>query len=610
MKGDFTRNTFDPAKHFSRVLMQQGRVTLDSDPNEQTEILLRYLRMLATDLIGPHAAPAVGGGFTLSSVDGHLVISAGRYYVDGILVENEADCAFTSQPDYPLLEDDPILKETNDPTGKCYWIYLDVWERHITHLEDARIREVALGGPDTCTRSKVVWQVKALEAAASPKPAPAPGPQPAPPANAKEIARLKEMLEKLVNNAKSVKAKLDETTDPAKRKELEDTLEKINAEMTDIEKKVSELSGQPSTRPVPEVEPVKEQMGCEKPLEGLVRLSDAALAARVDPGFQSDDPCILSPEAKYRGTENHLYRVEIHTGGNGEAATFKWSRDNGSVATFWLASNGFDLTVASGRGFSAGCWIELIDDSMELLGMRGYLVKVAKVEGQTITIDPSTVPSGLSLVLSEMFVNPKLRRWDQVEVGDIVLQEGAAPVKESTATELNWIDLEDGIQVRFAKGGEYRTGDYWLIPARVATGGIEWPESAGTAVELTPFGIEHHYAPLGFVTWKNKQWEIDPCRCLFSPIAECGKDDKDGAPGAMPALPAADSGASDAVPPGKSNPKSKPGPIPALTPRPGAPRPVVKGVRPVGGLTMTTNPVGTTGVSTTPVKPKRKRRDG
>lgn len=607
MKGDFTRNTFDPAKHFSRVLMQQGRVTLDADPNEQTEILLRYLRMLAADLIGPHAAPALGGGFSLSSVDGHLVVSAGRYYVDGILVENEADCAYTSQPDYPLMEDDPILKETGDPAGKSYWMYLDVWERHITHLEDAHIREVALGGPDTCTRSKVVWQVKALEAAASPKPAPLP--EPAPPDNAKEIARLKEMLEKLVNNAKSLKAKLDETTDPAKRKELEDALSKMNAEMADLEKKLSELSGQPSTRPVPQVEPAKDEIGCEKPLEGLVRLSDAALAARVDPGLHSDDPCILSPEAKYRGTENHLYRVEIHTGGKGEAATFKWSRDNGSVATFWLGSNGFDLTVASGRGFSAGCWIELIDDSMELLGMRGYLVKVAKVEGQTITVDPSSVPGGLSLVLSEMFVNPKLRRWDQVEIGDIVLKEGAVPVKESTAKELNWIDIEDGIQVRFAKSGEYRTGDYWLIPARVATGDIEWPESAGTAVELTPFGIEHHYAPLGFVTWKNKQWEVDPCRCMFSPIAECGKRGQVPAPGSTPAPPAADAGNADALPPGTSNPKQKPRPNPVLTPRPAAPRPVVAGLLPGGGLTINPNPAGATGVSTTPVKPKRKRKD-
>ena len=43
MKGDFTRDTFDRTKHYSRVLMQQGRVTLDADWNEQTAILLHYL---------------------------------------------------------------------------------------------------------------------------------------------------------------------------------------------------------------------------------------------------------------------------------------------------------------------------------------------------------------------------------------------------------------------------------------------------------------------------------------------------------------------------------------------------------------------------------------
>jgi hypothetical protein len=37
-----------------------------------------------------------------------------------------------------------------------------VWERHVTWIEDDSIREPALGGPDTCTRAKVTWQVKAL----------------------------------------------------------------------------------------------------------------------------------------------------------------------------------------------------------------------------------------------------------------------------------------------------------------------------------------------------------------------------------------------------------------------------------------------------------------
>ena len=44
-----------------------------------------------------------------------------------------------------------------------YAVYLDVWERHVTYLDDDRIREVALGGPDTATRAKVVWQVKIMQ---------------------------------------------------------------------------------------------------------------------------------------------------------------------------------------------------------------------------------------------------------------------------------------------------------------------------------------------------------------------------------------------------------------------------------------------------------------
>ena len=38
MKGDYSRDTFDPAKHFTRVLMQQGRVQLDADWNEQAAL--------------------------------------------------------------------------------------------------------------------------------------------------------------------------------------------------------------------------------------------------------------------------------------------------------------------------------------------------------------------------------------------------------------------------------------------------------------------------------------------------------------------------------------------------------------------------------------------
>uniref|UniRef100_UPI000AA996C5 DUF6519 domain-containing protein n=1 Tax=Methylogaea oryzae TaxID=1295382 RepID=UPI000AA996C5 len=105
------------------------------------------------------------GGFALEW-DGQaaaLKIGAGRYYVDGWLVENhDQNCLYTAQKDYPLPDDDALLLELKKNTGQWFWVYLDVWERHITPLEQDSIREAALNGVDTCTRAKVVWQVKAL----------------------------------------------------------------------------------------------------------------------------------------------------------------------------------------------------------------------------------------------------------------------------------------------------------------------------------------------------------------------------------------------------------------------------------------------------------------
>src|SRR4051794_19388080 len=124
MKGDFTRDSFDPTKHFSRVLSQQGRVTLDADANEQGAILLRTLRLMARDLIGPHAAPREEGGFRITpGGQGGFTISAGRYYVDGILIENDADCAYTAQPDWPVPDDDPLAAEIKAPSGLVFWLY-------------------------------------------------------------------------------------------------------------------------------------------------------------------------------------------------------------------------------------------------------------------------------------------------------------------------------------------------------------------------------------------------------------------------------------------------------------------------------------------------------
>jgi hypothetical protein len=447
MKGDFTRLTFDRRKHYSRVLQQQGRVALDSDANESSAILIHHLRTLTRDLFGPFGGPADGNGFLLEfaeTADGTaLTIDPGHYYVDGILCENETQCGYAQQPDWtPAAPDasgsggDPLLAWLRNPNpSQRFWIYLDVWERHISWIEDEHIREPALLGPDTCTRAKVVWQAKALP------------------------------------------------WDPA-----------------------WDNAGTP----------------CTRPLETLQRFGAAKLAARIDPGPSFTDPCIIAPGAAYRGPENHLYRVEIHRGGLAGTATFKWSRDNGSVATRWLGSEGAVLIAKSGRGFAAGDWVELSHDALDLAGLPGQLLLIALVDGDRLTIDPASAPASGQMAWAPELSNPKLRRWNQRGNDDVVLIEGAVPVQESTTPGAQWLDIEDGVQIQFAPGGQYRSGDYWLIPARVATQGIDWPlDASGHPVLQDPGGIEHHYAPLGIAV-DNDGLRVDPCRrCVEIPETPC-----------------------------------------------------------------------------------------
>lgn len=442
MKGDFTRETFQAANHFSRVLFQQGRVTTDADPNEQTAILLHMLRTLARDLIGPYAAPREEGGFQIAqNPKGGFTIGRGRYYVDGILVENETTCAYDAQPDYPLPPADPVIAEMNEPGGKVLWVYLDVWERLLTPIDAPLMREVALGGPDTALRAKTVWQVRVLDTG-----------------------------------------------------------------MT-----------------VEQVERNRQPPACDAPLAKLAGLGKAALAARVDPGDVPDDPCILPPDARYRGAENQLYRVEVHTGGTAATATFKWARDNGSRVTAWLGTMGDTLQVADSRGFEAGNWVELSHDALDLHGQPGTLVRIVTVSPGALTLDPASVAGAMPWTAA--LVRPKVRRWDQVQKGAVPLRAGAVPVREPVNGQAEWISLEDGVQIAFAPDGAYRSGDYWEIPARVATGQVEWPTitTAAGAVPapMPPFGIQHHYAPLGYIAFSGEKMHIHSCRCEFDPASSC-----------------------------------------------------------------------------------------
>jgi hypothetical protein len=118
--------------------------------------------------------------------------------------------------------------------------------------------------------------------------------------------------------------------------------------------------------------------------------------------------------------------------------------------------------------------------------------------------------------------HPLLRRWDQKsgdpKRGGLELFDGAGIIRESGGDKF-WLALEDGVQIQFELADPpnvYRTGDYWLIPARTATGDVEWPRSMGKPTAKPPRGIEHHYAPLAIVSFKEETLETKAdCRPKF-----------------------------------------------------------------------------------------------
>jgi hypothetical protein len=106
-----------------------------------------------------------------------------------------------------------------------------------------------------------------------------------------------------------------------------------------------------------------------------------------------------------------------------------------------------------------------------------------------------------------------VRRWDD--------PNGARKVTVPGGNQ-GFLALEDGVEVRFEPGRHYETGDYWLIPARTATGDVEWPKNgAAPAAPLArpPDGIGHQYCKLALLSLAGEKWQVvEDCRKLFPPL--------------------------------------------------------------------------------------------
>jgi len=451
MKGDFSRIRFNPAKQYTAVLQQQGRVSLDSDANEGAAID-GYLRESTNiDVIGQFGGPMDDAGFALMIQGEEILIVPGRYYVDGILVENPRPLNYDLQPNLKGSRHTAKQLLTAVADGRTVQFRLEVWHRLVTELDDNCLQEPALGQADTTARLQTVWRVV---------------------------------------------GSIDATTPGT-----------------------SEYKPDPSD-PVSRLAPCCQLMYAPAWLERTGALG-------VDTGDAGDDcGCDPIPAAGYQGVENQLYRVEIHEPGDLSTATFKWSRENGSVVAQVLQASGPVITVSSlgpdaNLGFAPGQWVELSDDN-DLFGETpnkpGTLYQILSTTPATLQVKLTSPVTGL-----DTSRNARMRRWEQT---------GATATSVGVPLSSDAVPLENGIEVTFRKGS-YQAGDYWTIPARTAKGSIEWPPCGGNGAFFQPADFTQvHVAPLACVHLRSKaqsrdlyttgqvanRFQVDDCRLLFPPL--------------------------------------------------------------------------------------------
>ena len=157
MGSDRARISFDRTREYRSLVAQQGRVTLEADVNEQTVIASEALRLETIDLIGPTGTPDNG---YLVSVDasGNLTVGPGIMYVGGWRMEFPQAVPVANQPEW--IDQPPTLSVQNK--NDLFIIALLVSEQEVQAVEDQALREVALGGPDTAARTRLMQHIVAV----------------------------------------------------------------------------------------------------------------------------------------------------------------------------------------------------------------------------------------------------------------------------------------------------------------------------------------------------------------------------------------------------------------------------------------------------------------
>ena len=444
--GDFSLNPYQYRENVSRVLFQMGRVQLDSDFNEQTESSLRFLRALGTDVIGLHGA--LDGGFKILPGAGQVPFNVryGVYYVDGIRVVHAP-----FQSVWEIAGTDATKTQENANEYKSGFPATE---------DDEHFLGLNLKPTVSQLLYLAVWERHVSAAEAD---------------EIREVALLGP----------------DTTTRAVVTWQIR------SIPLQPFEQLVQENFKDWETTLFPLADPNQPKWDVNYVALNYLLRSSALMTAKAKEN-QELEACEISPEARFRGLENRLYRVEIHST-DLPKPTFKWSPDNAAIVypirkveytTVHLESLGLDDRTAIRKND----WVEVVDEDVLLRprpnGENNALRRVVDIDRHRLTVTLDKKPEHDA----GTHERPILRRW----------ADDAQPLDENKP-----IELSDGVEVNFSQAdtpkGGFRVGDYWLIPARTATGDVIWPQTKvkpPVPLPIPPHGLDVHYAPLA-------RWTVD-----------------------------------------------------------------------------------------------------
>ena len=148
----FEATTSDPTTVFELLLGETPTDWPTAMLGSKSESLANFPRTFTNP--EPAVQIIFGGNqsFELKLTSFDACLTHGRFYQDGLLAQNLVpNLGYESQP---------FLPGAHLPTAiGDYQVLLLAWLRNVNDVQYPGIREVALGGPDTATRTQAVWQV-------------------------------------------------------------------------------------------------------------------------------------------------------------------------------------------------------------------------------------------------------------------------------------------------------------------------------------------------------------------------------------------------------------------------------------------------------------------